>query len=297
MNRWSLRTQLFALGLLAAVGPVFGLLLIVLQVEETESFGSGGAPQVDVVAETGVSPLIPAAAVALAAAAILLVWVLARSAIGPIERMTRLTDEVQAGSLDRRLGLDAAPVEIRELGESFDRMLDRLANASTLERRLIEDASHELRTPLAALSARLDVAVRRTETEEIVADLERCVDEVSRMQLTLDTLLASARSRQSELEQTDNDVVLIVQRVVEHRRIVSPDVELTWDSPKQARVGIDGPAVERAVANLVTNAVEHGGGAPVHVRVDDLGTAVEIGVTDLGPGIEPDQLRGIFERY
>ena len=297
MTRWPLRMQLVAMGLLAAVGPVLALLVVVLQVEETENIDGGSVGRLDVVEESGVSPWIPLAALLLSMVAIVLVWFWAKRAVDPIERMTKLTDEVQAGSLDRRLALDSAPVELRDLGESFDRMLDRLATASTLERRLIEDASHELRTPLAALSARIEVAQLRTDAADVDEDLHRCATEVERMQSILETLLASARSRSSELEQVDNDVAAIVGRVVEHRGMLSPEVDLTLDSPNRVLMGIDGVAVERAVTNLVTNAVVHGGGTPVAVIVVDHPDAVEIMVTDHGPGIPPSRLPHIFERY
>lgn len=285
------------MGLLAAVGPVLALLVVVFQVEETEDLDSGSAGKLNVIEETGVSPWIPLAALLLSILAVVLVWFWAKRAVDPIERMTDLADEVQAGSLDRRLAVESGPVELRELGESFDRMLDRLARASTLERRLIEDASHELRTPLAALSARIEVAQLRTEAADLDEDLDRCAIEVERMQGILETLLASARSRNSELEQIDNDVAAIVRRVVEHRGMLSPEVDLTLDCPNRVRMGIDSVAVERAVTNLVTNAVVHGEGAPVTVVVLDRGHAVEIIVTDHGPGIPASQRPHIFDRY
>ncbi|MEM8747121.1 MAG: HAMP domain-containing sensor histidine kinase [Actinomycetota bacterium] len=294
----SLRTQLVVLGLVATLIPLGVLLLVVFGVEEDETVDTTSDGEViDAISESGVSPWIPITAVALAIAATGLVWWWAKRAVDPIERMTELTDDVQAGSLDRRLGLDGASVEIRALGESFDRMLDRLAAASAVERRLIEDASHELRTPLAALAARLEVASRRTDPSDIADDIARCEADVDRLRNTLDALLASTRTRQSELEQVDNDLVPIVQRLVDRQRLVSPSVPITVETPGSVVIGVDGPSVERAVANLVANAVEHGGGSPVSVDVVETDGAVTITVTDRGPGIAPDRLPTIFDRY
>ena len=291
------------MGMVAAVGPLLVLLVVVFQVEEVEDteFGSRSA---EVTEETGalggVSPWIPIAALALAAGAIVIVWFWARRAVDPIERMTALSDEVQAGSLDRRMRLDDAPVEVRRLANSFDQMLDRLAQSSALERRLIEDASHELRTPIAALAARLDVAARRTEPGELAADLAQCEAEVERLQASLDALLASARSRQSVVSQVDNDIVALVKRVVERQRLLTPELPMNVRAPERLLLGIDGPAVERAIANLVTNAVEHGA-APIDIEVANWGDvaaeSVDIIVTDQGPGISPDRLPHIFDRY
>lgn len=205
--------------------------------------------------------------------------------------MTTLTDEIQDGSLSRRLDLGTAPVEIRKLGDSFDRMLDRLAASSVLERQLIEEASHDLRTPLAALAARLEVATKRFDRDEIAADLDRCRADVDRLRSTLDLLLASACTRQSEVEQVDNDLVVVVDRVVERQRLLTPGVPIDVRAPVSLVLGIDGASVERAVANLVTNAVEHGAGARVTVDVRHAHDAAEIVVTDEGPGIDAARSR------
>ncbi|MEO1057600.1 MAG: HAMP domain-containing sensor histidine kinase [Actinomycetota bacterium] len=292
-----MRTQLVALGLAASVVPLLVLLLVVFGVEEEDESVRTGDGGVDVVADSGVSPWIPGAALVLSLASVGLVWLWAKRAVDPIEQMTSLTDDIQAGSLDRRLELDGAPTEIRELGASFDRMLDRLAASSSLERQLIEEASHDLRTPLAALAARLEVAGKRSDPDEIAADLDRCQADVDRLRSTLDLLLVSSRTRQSELEQVDNDLVAVVARVVERQLLLTPDVSIVVEAPLSLTIGVDGASVERAVANLVTNAVEHGGGAPVDIEVRTLNNAVELVVTDEGPGIDAERLPHIFDRY
>ena len=297
MTRTSLRTQLLAIGLLAALAPLVVLVLVVFGVEEDVSVDVDRGDSVAVVSETGVSSWIPAAAVGLGLVAAVGVRWWAKRAVDPIERMTTLTDEIQGGSLDRRLALDDAPDEIRRLGDSFDRMLDRLADASAQERRLIEDASHELRTPLAALSARIEVAGRRAAAPLVAADLAACEADVQRLQNTLETLLSTARSRQGEVEQVDNDITAIVTRVVERQRLVAPAAAIALDAPPSVRLGVDGPSIERAVANLVSNAVTHGAGAPVRVTVHADERSVEIVVSDGGPGIAADRLPLVFDRY
>lgn len=297
MRRLSLRAQLCAIGLVASLAPLLVLVLVVFGVEEDVSVDAAGEASVATVTETGVSPWIPAAALGLALAATAGVRWWARRAVDPIERMTRLTDEIQAGSLDRRLDLEGAPDEIRRLGESFDRMLDRLSDASTLERRLIEDASHELRTPLAALSARIEVVGRRATDPTVADDLAACEADVQRLQDTLEALLSTARSRQSEVEQVDNDIAAIVARVVERQRLIAPSVDIAIDAPPSVRVGVDGQSVERAIANLLSNAVAHGAGASVSVEVRAHGAVVDIVVSDEGPGIEPTRLPTVFDRY
>lgn len=296
MARRSLRAQLLLIGLAAAVVPLVVLVVVVFGVEEDVTIDETGAG-VETISDSGVSPWVPIAALVLAVVAVGVVRLWARRAVDPIEQMTSLTDAIQAGSLDQRLDLDDAPVEIRELGESFDRMLDRLEAASDLERQRIEDASHDLRTPLAALAARLEVAGCRTDLAEMADDVARCEADVQRLQTTLDELLASARLRRHSVGQVDTDLVAIVQRVVAAQHVLSPQVEVEVVAPPVSMLGVDGSSVERAVANLVTNAVEHGGGAPVSIVVRESEAAVDIVVTDTGPGIDPARLDVIFDRY
>jgi signal transduction histidine kinase len=295
-RRTSLRSQLVLIGLAAALVPLLALVAVVFGVEEDETIESSDGPAV-VVSESGVSPWVPVAAILLGVVAIVAVWWWAKRAVDPIERMTSLTDEIQAGSLDQRLELDGAPDEIRRLGDSFDRMLDRLAASSALERRLLEDASHELRTPLAALAARLELADRQVELGVGTPDLGPCRDEVERLQATLDRLLESARSRQSEAQQVDNDVAVIVRRVVERQRLVTPEVHISVDAPAIVLLGIEGASIERAVSNLLANASQHGRGAPISVVVRDHDDRVEIVVTDEGPGISADRRDALLDRY
>lgn len=301
--RWSLRTQLVLLGLGASVLPLLVLLLVVVQVvDNTEVEEVNGEVvlderTIDLFVMPGISPWIPIAALVLALGSTVLVLFWSRAAVRPIETMTDLTNELQANSLNERLDLDGAPIEIQRLGQSFDSMLERLSLASTRERELIEEASHELRTPLAALMARLEVAARQTDLARMSEDIQRCEQEADRLNKTLDLLLNAARVRNDQLTQTNNDVAAIVRRVIEQRAVVSPSIEFSFSGPERLLAGVDGTAIHRAIANLVDNAVQHGGGAPVSVAVTESGGSIEIAVTDSGPGIEAARLPRIFDRY
>lgn len=297
MSRWTLRRQLVVLGLLATIVPLLVLLAVVFGTE-TETISEGnGAGGLEVATEDSVSIWVPVAAALLIAGAVVVVRGWANRAVRPIEEMTALADEIQAGSLDRRIAVDSGPEEVRRLARSFDHMLDRLVTASEAERRFVEDASHDMRTPLAALSARIEVALGRDDPADQRADLERCEADVARMQTTLDSLLSSARDRQTSVAQIDNDLAAIARRVADRQRQVTPDAAIEVTAPRSLRLGIDGPSVDRAVTNLVRNAVEHGGGASVDIDVVDHGDHVSLEVTDHGSGIAADRLDRVFERY
>ena len=247
----------------------------------------------------GVPPEVVLAAVVLALGASVGVWLWSGRAVKPMQAITSVANDIQDGSLDRRIGLEGAAHEVQSLADSFDGMLDRLSRASHTQRQLIEDASHELRTPLAALAVNNEVILDNPEPtlSDYRASAERGEALIARLQLTIDELLKDARTRSQAAEQVDNDLMAIIGRVAAQHRAVHPGVPLEITGPAQLHLGIDGPSVERALVNLVENAARFSPpGVPVEVAVVP-GASTQISVTDHGPGIPEDELHLVFDRY
>ena len=223
-----------------------------------------------------------------------------RRAVAPMAEITAVANDIQAGSLDRRIGLHGGTREVQQLADSFDQMLDRLAQASSTQQRMIEDASHELRTPLAALAINNEVALDASEPtlDGYRQAIERNQALVERLQLTIDELLAEGRAERQQLQQVDNDLLAIVARVADQHRVTSPDVPIVVRGPASLRLGIDGPSVQRAIENLVQNAARYSPpGVPVEIDVTPTANVTLLSVTDHGPGIPSDKVDAIFERY
>jgi signal transduction histidine kinase len=241
---------------------------------------------------------VTVSAIALAAAAAIAVWFWSARAVRPMNRIRALADEIQAGSLDRRLDLHATAWEVQELGDSFDRMLDRLERASGTQRQLIEDTSHELRTPLAALAVNNEVIRNHPDptTDDYRASLDRSDALIARLQLTIDQLLTQARSRTQQTRQVDNDLAAIVDRVADRHRTLDRDIDIVVTGPERLLLAIDGPSIERLLTNLVENAVRFTPeGVPVEIDIG--GDPPTLSVTDHGPGIAPGDLPHVFDRY
>ena len=296
----SLRRQLLYFGLIAAVMPILVLLMVVFATTSSEEIidGPNGRQVIGESTSGDVPAAVTVTAIALAAAAAAAVWVWSGRAVRPMNRIRALADEVQAGSLDRRLDLQATAREVQELGDSFDRMLDRLERASGTQQRLIEDTSHELRTPLAALAVNNEIIRNHPDptADDYRSSLDRSDALIARLQLTIDELLTQARSRTQQARQVDNDLALIVRRVADQCRTIDPTIAIAVASPDRLLLPIDGPSIERMLTNLVENAA----------RFAPKGTAVEIevgkapptlSVTDHGPGIAREDLPHVFDRY
>jgi signal transduction histidine kinase len=120
-------------------------------------------------------------------------WVVAGAALRPVERMRLESEAVSGSEPGRRLAIPATQDELAALGESLNRMLDRLEAAVARERRFVADAGHELRTPLANLKAELDLALRRARSaSELVDALQSASEETDRLARLAEDLLILA---------------------------------------------------------------------------------------------------------
>jgi two-component system, OmpR family, sensor kinase len=215
----------------------------------------------------------------------------------PLRRMSRVAAAVDSGDLSIRVGPSSSRGEVGVLADAFDHMLERLERAFKRQRDFVSDASHELRTPLAVLRAQVELLDRETDERrrhESTATLLRRLDELDRLVGDMLTL-ASAEAGQ----------------LVEPRTIELSDFfeDLRRDLPLfgvrdfqlqtiDGRLHADPDRLTQVLRNLVRNAVAHTNpGDRVLVAARGRDGRLEITVSDAGPGIPPDQLEQIFERF
>lgn len=232
---------------------------------------------------------------ALIAAAALLSRALADAVLGPVERIARLAEQIEARDLSGRIEARGND-ELSRLCASFDRMLDRLEASFETERRFVADASHELRTPLAVVRAETDLALRRPRpTHEYRGALRSIDHEVTRLELLVDGLLDTMRDR-SLVTSSAVDVATIVARVAERMRPTMPDVRVAVVGESTVIRG-HCESIERATTAVMHNAVTHGGGGKIDVRVVRDPAWVRIEVADEGPGFADEALAHATERF
>jgi two-component system, OmpR family, sensor kinase len=215
----------------------------------------------------------------------------------PLRRITAVAAAVAGGDMSKRTGGGNGRGEVRVLSSAFDEMLERLERVFRRQRDFVSDASHELRTPLTVLRAQVEL-------------LDREHDERRRHEGTL-TLLR----RLDELDRLVGDMLTLASaeagQLVEPRRIELDEFfeDLRRDLPLYGErdfelhaVGgtlrADPDRLTQVMRNLVRNAVAHtDAGDRVSVSAQAVDGHLEISVSDTGPGIPPDQLEQIFERF
>ncbi len=215
----------------------------------------------------------------------------------PLRRIARVATAVDAGDLSMRAGPVAARGEVRVLSDAFDRMLERLERAFKRQRDFVSDASHELRTPLTVLRAQVELLDRETDERsrhQATATLLRRLDELDRLVGDMLTLASAEAGQLVEPRPID---------LGEFFEDLRRDLPLFGERDFQLQaVGgtleADPDRLTQVLRNLVRNAVSHTNpGDRVTVTARSRDGRLEISVSDTGPGIPPDQLEQIFERF
>jgi signal transduction histidine kinase len=231
----------------------------------------------------------------------LLGYVLAASALRPVEAMRRRADRISSASPGDRLPLPMADDELRRLGRTLNAMLDRLQAALDRERVFVADASHELRTPLAILKTELELALRAGRSEEeLRAAIASATEETDRLAQLAEDLLVIARADYGELAIKRDDVEIADVLEGARRRFATraeaAGRRVVIDAPPQLHASLDALLVGQALSNLVDNALRYGAGDVRLVAVRRNG-AVELAVSDAGEGFPDDFVEHAFERF
>jgi signal transduction histidine kinase len=249
---------------------------------------------------------VAAGAVAIALAAVLLLWGL-RAALSPLGHVGRVAARIAAGDRGQRLNPERPNTELGRMAASFDGMVSALdasveqsRRSEEAMRRFLADASHELRTPIAALHATVETLLReqppRPERDALEAQLAR---ESARLGALVDDLLSLARLEGSDsLRHDEADLADIAEGVVAETRARLPGVVIDLSRTDDATVTGDADALARALRNLLDNAAAATDGAG-HLRVEVSRSDAEVvlRVSDDGPGVSQNQREHIFEEF
>ncbi|WP_053207507.1 HAMP domain-containing sensor histidine kinase [Jiangella muralis] len=231
-------------------------------------------------------------------------WAVARTGLRPVDRLSAATERVAlTKDLAHRIPV-AGDDEIGRLSRSFNEMLEALDGARAQQRRLVDDAGHELATPLATLRNDLDLLLRAedhpertlsaTDRRELLANLTRQSASLSHL---MGEVLDLARGEAEAEVAGPADLRAIVAAAAELTARVAPDVRIEV-SGAPVRAVVRRGAVERAVANLVRNAVQVSrAGDVVEVAVERSGSQAGIRVADRGPGLPDGDHERVFDRF
>jgi two-component system heavy metal sensor histidine kinase CusS len=229
-------------------------------------------------------------------------WAVARTGIAPLRRFDELAASIGLRSLDQRLGASGLPAELAELAREFNGMLDRIDEGYRRLQAFSGDLAHELRTPVATLLGRSQVALSQSRSSaELREVLEGNIEELERLSRLIADMLFVARAEHGERLVDPHPLHLghEARRVAEFLALAAEERDVRIEVEGAASATADRLLVERAITNLLTNALRHA--APhsvirVSLREASPGMA-ELDVTNEGEGIAPQHLARIFDRF
>jgi signal transduction histidine kinase len=244
-------------------------------------------------------------AAAALAFALLGFWI-AHSIAAPLERLTRAARRMSAGDLGQRVALDGVG-EVATLSRTFNAMAERVATLDAARRQFVADAAHELRTPVAGMQALAEALAGdggATLPADVRAALTGIRRESGRLTRLIEQLLALSRleNRATPLDRRTLRAGDVVQEAVWILEPVAQPrgVALRLTAEPEAWVEADPDWLHRAVLNVLDNAVRHSpDGEVVDVSVGRAGGGdrVEIVVADRGPGVPPEEIERLGERF
>jgi len=229
-------------------------------------------------------------------------WGLASAALRPVEAMRRRVAGISGARSGERLALPLPRDEVRRLGETLNEMLERVDGALERERTFVTDASHELRTPLAIVKTELELAQRDGRSAaELRAAIASVAEETDRLGLLAEDLLVVARSEHGQLPVTARplpatELLEGVRRRFDGRSLDGDRPIAVETQPDDLVIVADRLRIEQALANMLDNALRHGGGRIAMTAQRNDGH-VELLVADEGPGFPPEFLASAFDRF
>lgn len=229
-----------------------------------------------------------------------------RRALKPLRTVEKTAARIASGEVGQRVPEWPANTEVGSLSQALNIMLEQLqrsleeaTNKEAQMRRFVGDASHELRTPLTSIRGYTEL-YQSGATQDANWVLEKVEEESTRMSVLVEDLLALTRAEGNEVDLHDVDILEVALAVVTSAKAAYPgrSIKVSTQTSEVPIVRGDASRLHRALLNLVSNALIHGGpDAEVQLLIRDEADQVIVDVQDNGRGMPDEVAAHIFERF
>jgi two-component system heavy metal sensor histidine kinase CusS len=226
----------------------------------------------------------------------------AKTGLAPVHRFNQLAASIGTKSLGTRVAVSGLPSELADMATEFNGMLNRIDEGYRQLEAFSGDLAHEMRTPVATMLGRAQVALSRSRTaDEFREVMEGNVDEYERLSALINDMLFIARADHDAdpIQSEPVDLMAEARRVAEYLSLIADEkgvqIEVQGSAPA---LSADRLLVQRAITNLVTNAIRHSN-APgrVSIRISTTDRQVSLEVANDGQTIAPEHLERVFDRF
>lgn len=231
-------------------------------------------------------------------------WLTAKSSLYPVSKIESAVNEITHGKdLDRRIEIGEVDAELYDMVSAFNNMLDRLQHSFDAEQQFTSDASHELRTPMAVIMAQTELALEKERTPQ---QYRQALEVIRRQGCQMNALIGSMLDY-TRLELRPENYPLsevnfsdFLQELSDDMSLIGyKDITMTTEIEPRIRINANEMLLERAVRNLIDNAYKYGneGGSIKVVLHKTSDNMARCSIIDDGPGIPPEDLDHIFDRF
>ena len=228
-------------------------------------------------------------------------WWAVQRGLAPMREFRKVAAMVSTQDLDHRLSVVNMPQELSELAQGINFMLHRLDDGVQQLSQFSDDLAHELRTPINNLMGKAQVTLSRERTvEEYKNVLVSCTEELERVARIVSDMLFLAQASQPVAHAPFESIALEDEtlKVAELFSLSAQDKRINLNVTGSARVLGDRLMIQRAISNLLSNALRHcPEGQTVSLLIERDATEVSLLVSNPGAGIEAQHLTHLFDRF
>jgi two-component system OmpR family sensor kinase len=233
---------------------------------------------------------------------VILSYLIAGKVLKPIGVIERLAREINDKNLSLRIPLGKNKDELYRLSESLNRMFDRLEHSFETQKQFLASASHELQSPLALLQLSMEDCIQHRDLPDSFRyQLIKQTDILRRMSRLVKNLLdLSALELKERLDLKEINLAELLKSVLGEYEVVfnAKKIDIQADMPPKLNIKGDWDNLQRAIINLVDNAVKYNReGGEIRIKVSENKTGVRISLLNTGAGISKTDLSRVFEQF
>jgi len=215
--------------------------------------------------------------------------------------LRRLTDQLENRSVNALspIGMTQAPSEVHALVQAVNGLLAEVARSVHQEKRFIDDAAHQLRTPLAGLISQVELAQRETTDPALAERLSKVRTGAERSAHLVHQLLMLART-ENQARREPLDLAALAREVAREwtPRALAAGMDLGYEGEQHLAIQGDALQLREALSNLLDNALRYTPrGSTITLRVQHGPDGARLAVEDNGPGLNPDDMAHVFQRF
>ncbi|MGH4137418.1 ATP-binding protein [Clostridium sp.] len=235
-------------------------------------------------------------------ASIILGYSISKKMLEPIDYITKAADNISINNLKERIEVIGPDDELKRLGNTFNKMIDRLQGAFDRQTQFVSDASHELRTPIAVIQGYANLLDRwgKDDRQALEKSIHAIKLETSNMENLVEKLLFLAKgdSGNQKIEKSTFWLNELILDVVSESKLIDPSHIISSDKNDIVNIFADYKMIKQMLRIFIENSIKF---TPAKGKIDIsseiVNKTVKITISDSGSGIPKGEIQNIFERF